>query len=132
MTISQADVDALFAETSSVEASVPIEQAPNTAAGQPAPVQQSGPRTPRIERILNISVPVAVLLAERDMPIETILETTVGTIYEFVVPFDSELNLQVANHTIGAGQAVKVGENFGLRISRIGSVEERIDAMGGK
>ena len=31
---------------------------------------------------------------------------------------------------IGIGQAVKVGEKFGLRVGAIGSVESRIEAMG--
>jgi flagellar motor switch/type III secretory pathway protein FliN len=57
---------------------------------------------------------------------------TVGTIVEFEVPFDSELALQVANRTIGRGQAVKVGENFGLRITSIEPVPKRIDALGGR
>jgi len=57
---------------------------------------------------------------------------TVGTIVEFEVPFDTELALQVADRTIGRGQAVKVGENFGLRITNIASVPTRIDALGGR
>jgi len=76
-------------------------------------------------------VPVTVTLAEREMTIESILEIAAGTILEFDIPFDSELTLNVANRSIGRGQAVKVGENFGLRVTYIEPVEERIDAMKG-
>ena len=73
---------------------------------------------------------VRVVLAERLMPVESLLAMRSGTIIEFDVPFDAELILCVGNRPIGVGQAVKVGENFGLRVSRIGSVEDRIQALG--
>ena len=41
-----------------------------------------------------------------------------------------KLNLMVNNKVIGLGQAVKVGENFGIKITRIESAQERISAMG--
>lgn len=84
-----------------------------------------------IRRILKLSVPVTVVLAERDMTIEAILQLTVGSIVEFDVAFDAELILHVAGRPVGSGQAVKSGENFGLRISTVGSVRERIDALAG-
>lgn len=85
-----------------------------------------------LERILSINVPLAVMLAQQDLPVESILDITVGTIVEFDVPFDSDLTLEVANQPIAQGLAVKVGENFGLRITQIGSVKDRIDALGGR
>ena len=84
-----------------------------------------------MQRILGLSVPVSVTLAERYLDIETILATKVGTIIEFGVPFDSELTLNVAGHPIGTGQAVKIGENFGLRVNQIAGVRDRIEAMRG-
>ena len=55
------------------------------------------------------------------MRIDAILDIKVGTIIEFDVPFDSNLGLVAANRGIGSGQAVKVGENFGLRVAKIGT-----------
>jgi hypothetical protein len=40
------------------------------------------------------------------------------------------LELRVNNKAIGTGQAVKVGENFGLRITFMGDLKERITALG--
>lgn len=85
-----------------------------------------------IGRILGIELPVSVVLAERLMCIQSILQVKVGTIIEFESRADGDLVLRVANRAIGSGQTVKVGENFGLRISRIGSIAERIDAMSGR
>ena len=39
-------------------------------------------------------------------------------------------NLLVNNKPIGSGNAVKVGENFGIRINFIGDLKDRILAMG--
>jgi len=84
-----------------------------------------------LRRILGLSVPVTVTLAERQMDVRSILEITIGTILEFDVPFNAELTLQVANRPISSGQAVKVGENFGIRITRVHAVQDRIGALGG-
>ncbi len=134
MSISQASLDALFSDAAASE----LPPAPNPPAGgaaPPIPEQadssgQSEPTAAGLERILRVPVPVIVTLAERDMAVEAIVKIRVGTIIEFEVAFDSDLTLHVANQSIGCGQGVKVGENFGLRIVHIGTVEERIKALG--
>ncbi len=80
-------------------------------------------------RILQIKVPLMVVLAQRKMPVREILSMCIGSIIEFDKPFDEELELLVNNRSIAFGHAVKIGENFGLRISRIGDVRARIDAL---
>ncbi len=79
---------------------------------------------------MGLSVPVTATLAERDMTVESIANITVGAIVEFDVPVDAELILYVSNQAIGRGQAVKSGEQFGLRVTRIDDLEHRIGAMG--
>jgi flagellar motor switch/type III secretory pathway protein FliN len=117
--------------------------APPSGDPQPAPPREAAPARPSagetrprplpepdVSRILGMEVPLSAILAERDMAVQAILEITVGTIIEFDKPFEQELDLHVAGRCIAYGHAVKVGENFGLRISRIGPVKDRIDAMG--
>lgn len=96
------------------------------------PTNPLGAESPDVRRILGLRMPISVTLAEREMPLRAVLEITMGTIIEFDVPVDAELSLSVANRAIGKGYAVKSGENFGLRVTRIGSIHERIDAMGGR
>lgn len=86
--------------------------------------------TADFKRVLGLPVPVTAILAERDMNVESILAFRVGTIVEFETSFDSALELRVADRKIGAGYAVKLGEHFGLRITRIIPVEERIESLG--
>ena len=66
------------------------------------------------------------------MSVESIVGITIGSIVEFDVPVDQELTLYVANRAVGRGQAVKTGEQFGLRVTAIDPVANRIGAMGGK
>ena len=110
---------------------------PTGVAGQRPPSggvtsRHGKPRDSKVARILGLSVPVTATLAEQGMSIEAILGISVGTIVEFDVPADAELTLYVANHAIGKGQTVKTGENFGVRITQIDTVERLIGALAGK
>ena len=130
MSVSQANIDALLNDAAEDSQVLGGEFASTMASDNIAsvpPVQSA----PDVRRILNLPVSLTVRLAERDMPVKSILAMTVGTIIEFDVSFDSEPTLHVADRTIGYGQAVKVGESFGLRLSHVGSVVERIDSLGG-
>jgi flagellar motor switch protein FliN/FliY len=106
---------------------VPPRRPPSKAAAEPS---QLPPPAGEIHRILSLTVPVSATLAERDMTVGAILAINVGAIVEFDVPVDAELVLYVGNRPIGRGQAIKAGENFGVRITRIDDVEQRIGAMG--
>lgn len=83
-----------------------------------------------LERILHLSVPVIVKLAERKLNVSEVMRLGVGAIIEFSKSSDEPLELMVNNKTVGLGEAVKVGENFGLRLSHIGDVRHIIEAMG--
>lgn len=83
-----------------------------------------------LKRILRLEVPVIVKLAERKMLLSEVMRLGVGAIIEFVKSSDEPLELLVNNKTIGVGETVKVGENFGLRITQIGDVKQIITSLG--
>lgn len=83
-----------------------------------------------MERIVHLEVPLVVLLGERTMHTSEVLALVPGAIIELPKNAEAELQLLVNNKPIGMGQAVKVGENFGLRITRIGDEAERLEALG--
>lgn len=85
----------------------------------------------KLEAILKLEVPVIVRVGRRAMRLKEITELTPGRILELNKPADDELDLLVNNVPIGQGQAVKVGENFGVTISYIGDIRARIEALGG-
>ncbi len=86
--------------------------------------------TSNLDRVLRLEVPVIVRLGERTMTVSEVTALAPGSIIELPKSADSELDLLVNNKPIACGLAVKVVENFGLRITFIGDVRTRIDALG--
>ena len=82
-----------------------------------------------IQTILKLSVPVIVQVGERFLPMDDVLALGPGAILELTKPAESELELLVNNKMVGKGQAVKVGENFGIKITSIGSPTQRVEAL---
>ena len=87
---------------------------------------------PKLQTILQLSVPVIVQIGRRTMSMEDVLALQPGSILELDKHADDELSLLINNKQIGTGGAVKVGENFGLRLNEIGSARQRIAAMAGE
>jgi flagellar motor switch protein FliN/FliY len=83
-----------------------------------------------LSRIMRMEVPVIVKLAERKLPMSEVLRLGVGSIIEFVKSNDEPLQLMISNKTIAIGEAVKVGENFGLRIKQVGTMKQLVTALG--
>lgn len=86
--------------------------------------------TTDLRTILRLNVPVIVQVGERRAPMDDVLALGPGAILELNKSSDSELTLLVNNKPIGQGVAVKVGENFGIKITHIGSPRQRVQAMG--
>ena len=91
---------------------------------------QSGTSANELRRILHMQVPVIVKLAERKLTLAEVMRLGPGAIIEFIKSNDEPLELLINNKAIGLGDAVKVGENFGLKISQIGDVKEVIRSLG--
>ncbi len=83
-----------------------------------------------IDAILKIEVPLIVQVGGQRMTVREVMNLAPGAIIELPKNADDELDVLVKNRPIGLGQAVKVGENFGVRITSIGGVEQRIAALG--
>jgi hypothetical protein len=60
--------------------------------------------------LLRLEVPLIVQLAEQAMPVQQVVALVPGSIIEFA--------------------AVKVGENYGIRVSRLGDLRRRLEAIG--
>jgi flagellar motor switch protein FliN/FliY len=85
---------------------------------------------PDVRCLLAIEVPVIVQLGMRRLSVGEVMRLAVGAIIEFGKSAEEDLDLLVNNKPIGKGYAVKVGENFGIKINRIGSVKETIRKLG--
>jgi flagellar motor switch protein FliN/FliY len=107
---------------------VPVLRSTPTSIAAPA-VEPSSPQG-ELQRILRLQVPVIVKLAERKLMLSEVMRLGVGAIIEFIKSSEEPLELLINNKPIGVGEAVKVGENFGLRIKQIGDVKQVIASLG--
>src|SRR5690349_14839894 len=84
-----------------------------------------------VRAILALEVPLIVVLGQRSMRVSEVVALVPGAIVELPKNAEDELTLQVNNKPVGLGTAVKVGENFGLKITYMGDLKARIAALGG-
>ena len=99
------------------------------------PAAPSAPPSPghaELQRILCLEVPVIVKLAERRLMLSEVMRLGTGAIIEFFKSSEEPLELLINNKVIGVGETVKVGENFGLRITQIGDLKQVIQSLGGE
>lgn len=82
--------------------------------------------------ILRLEVPLIVQLGERSMDIRDIVSLAPGAILELPKSAEDDLEVLVNNRQIGTGVAVKIGENFGIRITTLGDAVTRARAATGK
>ncbi|TET34126.1 MAG: hypothetical protein E3J72_15250 [Planctomycetota bacterium] len=88
-------------------------------------VRETGPPSKEslsnISRLLRLQLPLIVKLAEKVESLDKVLNYSEGHIIEFDKSSDGLLDLIVVDKLIGHGEAVKIGENFGIRIRDVGS-----------
>ena len=99
---------------------------------QPPSTTPKPPGQAELQRILGLEVPVIVKLAERRLMLSEVMRLGTGAIIEFFKSSEEPLELLINNKVIGVGETVKVGENFGLRITQIGDVKQIIKSLGGE
>ncbi len=69
--------------------------------------------------LLRIEVPVSVRLASKKESVQEIIELAPGSIIKFDKACEQPLHLYVGNQEVAEGEAVKVGDNFGFRLSQM-------------
>jgi flagellar motor switch/type III secretory pathway protein FliN len=127
-----ANVDALLApavESHRGPAAVPQSEAPSLlgtpVARRPSQerilyetIEEVLPFLPVYSRsLLKIRTPVRVTLASTRLPVKKIVELAPGSLIQFPKSCEETLELEVGDHVIARGEAVKVGEKFGLRVT---------------
>ena len=83
-----------------------------------------------VKTILKLRVPVIVRIGRRGMSLEDVLALAPGALIELEKAADDPLDVLVNNKPIATGSAVKVGENFGVRVADVTPARERVEAMG--
>jgi len=108
-------------------AKIEKEEAPKP---QPQPESLAFDQLPKHTRSLfKVRVPVAVNLATQKQSVQDIIELVPGSIIKFDKSCDELLELVVGDQAVAAGEVVKVGDKFGLRIRNMVLPEERFVAI---
>jgi len=84
-----------------------------------------------VDALKKLEVPVIVVLGRRQLPVKDVVTLVPGAIVELPKNAEEDLELQVNNKVVGLGRAVKVGENFGIRLTFVGDLRNRLEAVGG-
>jgi flagellar motor switch protein FliN len=107
---------------------------------KPAPAAKPAPKAPAPAKrpvaklrelpeytrsLLRIELPVIVTLAENRLPLHRIIELGPGSMIQFDKSCEEMLELSVGDRRVAQGEAVKVGDKFGLRVTSIVLPEER-------
>jgi flagellar motor switch protein FliN/FliY len=82
-----------------------------------------------VDRLRNVPVTIIVKLAEKKIEMGPLLAIGIGAIITFEKSCEDLLDLYVNNHLYCRGEAVKIGEKFGIKVVEVGSVEERVSAV---
>lgn len=94
---------------------------PQTFMARPA----ADPARQRLGRLLNVPVQVVVRLAEKKIEVGQFLSIAPGALITFGKNCEDLLDLYVNNRLYCRGEAVKIGEHFGLKINEVGAVNRR-------
>jgi flagellar motor switch/type III secretory pathway protein FliN len=87
---------------------------------------------PFTRSLLKIEVPVVASLATTNLPVGRILEIGPGSIIQFDQSCEQPLSLAVGDNSFAVGEAVKVGEKFGIRITSMVMPAERFWSVRGR
>lgn len=111
-------------------AAVPIAA---VSSGVQAPPSTLASRKPlgsvHTSRLLNLPVKVIVKLAEKKVELGQLSGLGPGAIVTFDKSCEDLLDLYVNNQLYCRGEAVKIGEKFGIKITEIGTMRERVSAV---
>jgi flagellar motor switch protein FliN len=83
----------------------------------------------RTRRLMNVSVQVSVRLAEKRIELDSVMSLVPGSIVTFSKSCEEPLDLYVNNHHFARGEAIKIGENFGLRLTEVGVKPVRVSQV---
>jgi flagellar motor switch/type III secretory pathway protein FliN len=96
-------------------------------------IEEALPYLPVYSRsLLKIKAPVRVTLASTRLPVRQIVDLAPGSLIQFPKSCEESLDLEVGQQVIARGEAVKVGEKFGLRITQMVLPGERFLPLAAK
>ena len=85
--------------------------------------------TNNIERLLDVEINVTVRFGKTEMPLREVVRFGVGSMIELNRTVDEPVELLVNNFPFALGEVVVIDGYYGVRITEIGSPEERTQTL---
>lgn len=76
-------------------------------------------RCAELDQVVDLKVPLAVVLAEKQVSLEQILELRPGVVLELGRSHETPLDVYLNGSRVGRGRAVDIGERLGFRIDAV-------------
>ncbi|MDD9933854.1 MAG: flagellar motor switch protein FliN [Myxococcales bacterium] len=93
-------------------------------------VDTPAPTPDDLDRVLDIPLTLHVELGGRRMKVKDLLSLGAGTVLELDTPAGSPLQIFANETMIAQGEAVVVGERYGVRVTDIIAPSERVRRLG--
>lgn len=90
----------------------------------------ASPHAAKFERVLDVRVEITAELGRRTMRIADVLALTEGSVVEFTKGADEPLDIRVNGQLVARGEAVVLGERYGVRITEVVSPNDRLRSSG--
>jgi flagellar motor switch protein FliN len=91
---------------------------------------ESGGGGEAVERILDLPLIIHVELGHRRMRVTDLLQVAVGSVLELDTAAGAPLGIYANQTLIAQGEAVVVGERYGVRVTEILTPNERVKKLG--
>jgi flagellar motor switch protein FliN len=83
-----------------------------------------------VDRILDLPLVIHVELGHRRMRVSDLLQIAVGSVLELDTAAGAPLGIYANQTLIAQGEAVVVGEHYGVRVTEIITPSERVKKLG--
>lgn len=83
-----------------------------------------------VDRILDLPLMIHVELGHRRMRVDELLQIAVGSVVELDTAAGAPLGIYANQTLIAQGEAVVVGEHYGVRVTEILTPTERVKKLG--
>lgn len=92
-------------------------------------MQETTDNNKNIERLLDVEMNVTVRFGKTEMPLREVVRFGVGSMIELNRSVDEPVELLVNNFPFAHGEVVVVDGYYGVRITEIGTPEERSQTL---
>ncbi len=107
----------------------------NTTAAKDTATEQKQQTTtveldPKLEALLDLSLPVAIELGRTNLPLREILALQRGSVIEFEKLASEPVDILINGKKMAEGEVVVIEKHFGIRITSLVDASERVKGLG--